>query len=177
MTVLMCVLFPLLAGAMYYFVWRSYRAYQNRPLPPPPAPQVVELGPITVPRSVVEALTTFTWQGAEHSPDIAARRRPDEPVAAPVADEVHSGTGEPESAGTSLAHDQIEPSANLYQTRFSQTQCSICIEDFVTGSSRVREMPCGHIFHPECIDQHLTQRGTRCPNCQQPVWSPAVETV
>lgn len=52
---------------------------------------------------------------------------------------------------------------------FSQTTCPICIDDFVAGESTVRELPCGHIFHPECIDTFLLQNSSLCPLCKTSV--------
>lgn len=43
--------------------------------------------------------------------------------------------------------------------------CPVCIEDF-TIKSKVRELPCQHIFHPECIDSWLTTRASSCPMCK-----------
>ncbi|PWY82878.1 RING finger domain protein [Aspergillus heteromorphus CBS 117.55] len=58
----------------------------------------------------------------------------------------------------------------------SQTMCAICLDDFVPGSSTVRELPCGHIFHPSCIDTSLTQSSSLCPLCKKSVlptgWMP-----
>ncbi|KGG51847.1 hypothetical protein DI09_25p70 [Mitosporidium daphniae] len=43
--------------------------------------------------------------------------------------------------------------------------CPICIEDF-SIKSKVRELPCQHIFHPECIDAWLVNRASSCPMCK-----------
>ncbi|KAH7020874.1 uncharacterized protein B0I36DRAFT_367355 [Microdochium trichocladiopsis] len=50
-----------------------------------------------------------------------------------------------------------EPSSPL--TRIS---CSICTDDFVEGV-RVRRLPCGHVFHPGCLDPWLRDRARTCP--------------
>jgi hypothetical protein len=52
---------------------------------------------------------------------------------------------------------------------FSQASCSICLEDFVPGSSLVRELPCTHIFHAECIDTFLSRESCLCPLCKMSV--------
>ncbi|KAL2802637.1 hypothetical protein BJX63DRAFT_105969 [Aspergillus granulosus] len=54
----------------------------------------------------------------------------------------------------------------------SQTTCAICLEDFVPASSTVRELPCGHIYHPECIDISLTRNSSLCPLCKKSVLPP-----
>ncbi|KAG8668131.1 hypothetical protein FPOAC1_007499 [Fusarium poae] len=43
--------------------------------------------------------------------------------------------------------------------------CSICTEDFVEGV-KLRMLPCGHLYHPQCIDQWLTDRSRTCPLCR-----------
>ncbi|KAL4989525.1 hypothetical protein BDW68DRAFT_67842 [Aspergillus falconensis] len=54
----------------------------------------------------------------------------------------------------------------------SQTTCAICLDDFIPASSTVRELPCGHIYHPECIDISLTQTSSLCPLCKKSVLAP-----
>ncbi|KAL4751274.1 hypothetical protein BDW72DRAFT_174052 [Aspergillus terricola var. indicus] len=53
-----------------------------------------------------------------------------------------------------------------------QTLCAICLDDFIPASSTVRELPCGHIYHPECIDVSLTQSSSLCPLCKKSVLGP-----
>ena len=38
-----------------------------------------------------------------------------------------------------------------------QEECAICLEVFVKGD-RVRELPCGHIFHMDEVDEWLIHR-------------------
>jgi hypothetical protein len=45
--------------------------------------------------------------------------------------------------------------------------CSICLEDYPEGM-QTRGLPCGHIFHTECIYQWLVSHNT-CPNCKRRV--------
>ncbi|EEA21630.1 RING finger domain protein, putative [Talaromyces marneffei ATCC 18224] len=52
---------------------------------------------------------------------------------------------------------------------FSQHTCAICLDDFVPAESLVRELPCMHIFHPECIDTFLARDASTCPVCKQNV--------
>merc|ERR1719189_963053 len=45
-------------------------------------------------------------------------------------------------------------------------RCSICLEDMGPGS-KIRTLPCLHLFHRRCIDKWLKQPGQlRCPVCQ-----------
>lgn len=63
---------------------------------------------------------------------------------------------------------------------FSQPTCAICLDDFVSNETVVRELPCGHIFHPECIDSFLRENSSLCPMCKKSVlprgFCPAVVT-
>ena len=52
------------------------------------------------------------------------------------------------------------------QSSFSQSTCPVCLDDFEPGQTQVRELPCRHIFHPECIDIFLRDRSSLCPLCK-----------
>ncbi|KXJ91549.1 hypothetical protein Micbo1qcDRAFT_66168 [Microdochium bolleyi] len=47
-----------------------------------------------------------------------------------------------------------------------QPCCQICIENFVSKKTVIRELTCGHIFHPECIDDFLSEISSLCPICK-----------
>jgi len=53
----------------------------------------------------------------------------------------------------------------------SQTlcECSICLDDFLPGQ-RVRQLPCGHVFHSTCIARWLVERNAVCPLCKLDVF-------
>lgn len=50
---------------------------------------------------------------------------------------------------------------------FTQPTCSICLDDFERNETIVRELPCSHIFHPECIDGFLRDNSSLCPMCKK----------
>ncbi|KAG0138175.1 hypothetical protein HOY82DRAFT_535093 [Tuber indicum] len=52
------------------------------------------------------------------------------------------------------------------QRGYSQSQCSICLDDFIPYSTAVRELPCLHVFHPDCIDPFLETQSSLCPLCK-----------
>ncbi|OKL59397.1 hypothetical protein UA08_05344 [Talaromyces atroroseus] len=62
---------------------------------------------------------------------------------------------------------------NQHRLTFSQRTCAICLDDFVPGTSLVRELPCTHIFHPECVDVFLMRDGSTCPVCKHNVLPPS----
>lgn len=52
---------------------------------------------------------------------------------------------------------------------FDQTSCSICLEDYESQRSIIRQLPCRHIYHVTCIDSFLLKRSSLCPLCKQSV--------
>lgn len=68
-------------------------------------------------------------------------------------------TGSIRSKRSSLA------GSDMTATNF-QPNCHICLARFEHRITIIRELPCGHIFHPECIDEFLTQNSSLCPMCK-----------
>ncbi|KAK0335295.1 hypothetical protein LTR02_012331 [Friedmanniomyces endolithicus] len=63
-------------------------------------------------------------------------------------------------------------STSYRPTALQQPTCAICLDDFVPASadsegSIVRELPCHHIFHPECVDTFLMDSSSLCPMCKR----------
>jgi len=56
---------------------------------------------------------------------------------------------------------------STWSTGPAGAQCVICVEDLTEGES-VRTLPCGHVYHQECIDLWL-QRSRLCPLCKRPI--------
>jgi hypothetical protein len=54
-----------------------------------------------------------------------------------------------------------------HEVSFYQPTCPICLDDFVPAETIVRELPCKHIFHPECIDPFLRANSSLCPMCKK----------
>ena len=58
----------------------------------------------------------------------------------------------------------VSPTLTLaYAT--ANVACSICTENFTDGQN-VRMLPCGHQFHPRCIDPWLLNRSYTCSMCR-----------
>merc|ERR1712187_570210 len=56
-----------------------------------------------------------------------------------------------------------------------ETSCSICLGDFEEGEL-LRELPCGHKFHGQCVDKWLEHHRT-CPLCIHDVQAPPPRSV
>ena len=45
--------------------------------------------------------------------------------------------------------------------------CTICLENFILGKTKVSHTPCNHIFHFSCLRNYIFQSGDiHCPNCK-----------
>ena len=75
----------------------------------------------------------------------------------------------PKETTTNLPSSPASPDPLPSQTFYSQSSCTICLEDFIPNEDKVRSLPCHHIYHPQCIDQHLSSRSSRCPVCMAQV--------
>ncbi|XP_055695257.1 E3 ubiquitin-protein ligase Iruka [Lutzomyia longipalpis] len=80
------------------------------------------------------------------------------------------GTGPPP-----LAREKIDeiPKGEICQEQVNtKLQCSVCLEDFQL-SETVRQLPCSHLYHENCIVPWLELHGT-CPICRKAL-SPEAE--
>lgn len=134
---------------------------------------------LTVPRSVIEKMTLFVYTCKE---DETARE------ATTVSHDRPASSQEIGTRGSSQPSDTNSRSANISETapglsnkdespkssiaaheymQHAQPTCPICLEDFESGSTIIRELPCGHIFHPDCIDSFLINNSSLCPMCKK----------
>lgn len=124
---------------------------------------------LTVPRHYLEKLPLYTYSG----PSEDVEKTPKHPAQAYniPSPTIHAETGmktaplsrRPSApSATSSANTSI-PSA------FSQPTCPICLDDFEPNETQVRELPCRHIFHPDCIDTFLLSNSSLCPMCKKSV--------
>ncbi|CAP93587.1 hypothetical protein NUH16_004376 [Penicillium rubens] len=144
--------------------------------------EALALNQMTVPQEVVNKMPLYTY--LEINPPAEPTLPQDNTSANPIdhdsGDKANSlppnennhtqdeaGIQKPEAA--MIKPGQNESRRSKYRLSHTQTTCAICLDDFVVGSSTVRELPCGHIFDPECIDPFLTRNCCLCPLCKKSV--------
>ena len=149
--VLAIVLFIIFATSfsMHIYQRRSRRALERRIRSGEVGIEDLGIRRLRVPQEAVNNLPTFIYVPDESNP-IPSDRSADPISQAP------SGSAIPASSIPDHAH-------------FSQFNCSICLDDFIPRETRVRALPCHHIYHPECIDKILLDSSSLCPLCKQRV--------
>ncbi|KAM1040095.1 hypothetical protein ACFX2I_029342 [Malus domestica] len=76
-----------------------------------------------------------------------------------------NGLGRPENPPASKSAVESMPVIQIADTHVgSDSHCAVCKEAFELGSE-AREMPCKHIYHPDCILPWLSMRNS-CPVCR-----------
>ena len=91
----------------------------------------------------------------------------------PVADS-SNGNGTTEVVPLTLLEPSTSNDVNSSQLphkflAYSQPLCTMCLENFVPRVTAIKELPCGHIFHPGCIERRLDCYSPDCPMCKQSV--------
>lgn len=182
-----------LAIAMIWMWWICRTGGVTRfVLGPPPTFPGTELRPLarrSIPRELLEAMPLYTWLGQRGSQEITASQEGRDANVAGLGTGGHgvrtdtneqqldleaaAGIQMPEPALVNREGDPAEPAPPFRQGPHGQVVCAICLEDFVAGSSQVRELTCGHLFDPACIDQYLLGWNVQCPVCRASVPVPA----
>ncbi|KAG2181928.1 hypothetical protein INT43_006853, partial [Umbelopsis isabellina] len=86
---------------------------------------------------------------------------------AEVSDKADTAAGEANDAEkqvTAAPGQEVLSATNIAQSQ-SDATCVICLDDFDVGE-KVRQLPCRHEFHCECIDPWLTIKSASCPLCK-----------
>ncbi|RFU25745.1 hypothetical protein B7463_g10591, partial [Scytalidium lignicola] len=141
---------------------------------------------LKVPLEVIERLPVYTYYSEHDSvsaglPDLAKQDsasavesnlniRPSSPGS--MEDKITSARALSQQSWPQTATDGAKSSDPILAHRFlpySQPTCPICLDEFQSGSTPIRELPCGHIYHPECIDSFLSNNSSLCPMCKKTV--------
>ncbi|KAF2664077.1 hypothetical protein BT63DRAFT_100458 [Microthyrium microscopicum] len=104
---------------------------------------------LTVPRFLLEQMPLYKYPVVEKDEEDRASRE--------TIERNESPNNEPK-VNTSPPH---------IKNIFTQPSCAICLDEFVPGESNVRELPCRHIFHSECVDTFLRENSSLCPLCKK----------
>ncbi|KAI9648594.1 Urease [Ciborinia camelliae] len=182
--IIMAVLAVMLAvtsGSMHYLQRSRRRALRRRVENGEVNLEALGIKRLTVPQDIIDRMPIFTYHfGGQELSDQGKSN---------IVERISSYEGlSAEENEISVCNDSISKvlspvfgPANLRDSSFStspleqrvvpfsQPTCPICLDDFKSGSTLIRELPCGHIFHPECIDPFLSNNSSLCPMCKKSV--------
>jgi hypothetical protein len=134
---------------------------------------------LTVPRIVIEKMPLFVYTCKEDetareatalSCDRLASSHGIERKESSQASDPNSRCANPSETAPGLSDKEESPKSSIAAHEYvqhAQPTCPICLEDFESGITTIRELPCGHIFHPECIDSFLSNNSSLCPMCKK----------
>ena len=137
---------------------------------------------LTVPQQILDRMPLYTY-GAGTAVQPNANLARDDSTGAHEGKMSTADTDRTGSRPTSSAENTTERPAPAsrpalgraeeahHPTLLHQPTCAICLDDYVLAGSEiegtvVRELPCQHIFHPECVDSFLRDSSSLCPLCK-----------
>lgn len=151
---------------MHLLLRRQRRALQRRVASGEVDLELLGVKRMNVPLDVLKKIPT-TLYTADGLPNTTSSTVV--PAEDPSADPTRGDSnGVPEAAATNGATN----TGNTSTSTLEQPTCSICLDDFIPMSSIVRQLPCRHIFHPECVDTFLLEHSSLCPVCKACVLPP-----
>ncbi|ORY15763.1 hypothetical protein BCR34DRAFT_558520 [Clohesyomyces aquaticus] len=126
---------------------------------------------LTVPRQYLEKLPTYTYtdglRNEESEKALSRQPSPTHNLPSPAIDAETGVKSLPLPRRTSAPDVPTLRDGAL--PTLSQPTCPICLDDFETNETQVRELPCRHIFHPDCVDTFLLSNSSLCPMCKTSV--------
>ncbi|KAK5170964.1 uncharacterized protein LTR77_004108 [Saxophila tyrrhenica] len=139
---------------------------------------------LTVPQEVLDRMPLYTYGTGAPVPQPSTAREasnPDNPTTStdPLPSVAEDKLSTSTASRPSSPDPNIRPTPALIRnhsyrpTPLQQPTCAICLDDFVPASEEtptgtiVRELPCHHIFHPECVDAFLRDSSSLCPMCKK----------
>lgn len=119
---------------------------------------------LTVPLTIIRGFPLYTYRYDPPKTSLAAS--PTSPREPQLREDTR---GEPSSPRgiVSLEKSLANPFSTSSIATDSQPLCAICLEHFQNRVTVIREIGCGHIFHPECIDEFLGEISSLCPICKE----------
>lgn len=107
----------------------------------------------------ITALATNDLESSlsEHHPTLVTLSHPSESVYSKTVD---MSVVQSSHLDSTISHEYL---------RYSQPTCPICLDDFISHQTVIRELHCGHIYHPDCVDGFLSKSSSLCPMCKKSV--------
>ncbi|KAF3764717.1 hypothetical protein M406DRAFT_91260 [Cryphonectria parasitica EP155] len=162
----------LVSCLMHYTQHRRRVSLQQRVMSGEVNLEAMNIKRVRVPIEHVEKFPLFTYNYEPKSTN-----PPTSPISSGLPELVRNrDDGEGADQSRPLSEKAVSPSQaarstitgltiNSVSTDY-QPRCMICEEDFENRITIIRELSCGHIYHPECIDEFLSENSSLCPQCK-----------
>lgn len=131
---------------------------------------------LTVPQHLLDEMPLFEYGSGRVLDEGKARTRQQssEKVARNiniVGEDTAKAQEAAHSASSSVSKVPTPAARPNFENHINQPTCAICLDDFATPTadspgSAVRQLPCHHIFHPDCVDNFLRENSSLCPMCK-----------
>lgn len=123
---------------------------------------------LTVSQQILDKLPIHTFYANNSDVSEKADQEPLGQAADGPSSAVSAGAGPKPPVLSRHSSAPTVPQSSM-STSWSQLTCPICMDDYEPNETQVRELPCHHIFHSECIDPFLLNHSSLCPMCKQTV--------
>jgi hypothetical protein len=185
--IIIAVLFLMLgitSGAMHLILRSRRKSLQRRVANGEVDLEALGIKRVTVPREHINRLPLFTYNLEEEKKVSPVPRTKKNSTLTTTVE--HDDASEGLSSGhvsqtqdlsaplspVSMIDDTVSSPGSAFTHKSlpdSQPTCPICLDNFESGTTTIRELPCGHIFHPDCIDTFLSNNSSLCPMCKKTV--------
>ena len=133
--------------------------------------EVLGIKRLTVPQELLDKMPLYTY-GTVRSEQTTPPPKHTEGIGKQLASSSDSRSSSP--APDARPSPAMVRAHSYRPTALDQPTCPICLDDFVAADpttnepgNTVRELPCHHIFHPECVDAFLRDNSSLCPMCKK----------
>ena len=134
--------------------------------------EMLGISRITVPQEMLDKIPTHIYicgeEDADRSESNTDRKGFSQPSIDSDLDDEKLTVSSPVGSNSFLSLPR-DGTAHPSTTTYSQPTCAICLDDFEPNSTTIRELPCSHIFHPDCVDSFLRDISSLCPLCKKSV--------
>ena len=174
-----------ITSATMHLVWRTRRkSLQRRVASGEVNLEALGIKRLTVPRAHINKLPLFTYNLEEESSfmPVPSRSKKNSTLTTTTVDHDDASEGLNRRSRSQDLPSSLPPVSTIGDTvsnpdsvlahkylPYLQPTCPICLDDFESGTTPIRELPCGHIFHPDCIDSFLSNNSSLCPMCKKSV--------
>ncbi|ESZ99044.1 hypothetical protein SBOR_0578 [Sclerotinia borealis F-4128] len=177
----LAVMLTVTSGSMHYLQRRRRQALRRRVENGEVNLETLGIKRLTVPQDIIDKMPIFTYNfdgkqfPVAHRDSTTIGQIPSDKGPLAEENEISICDDSTSKALSPVVIPDLEsPSLSISRLEqrvvpFSQPICPICLDDFESGNTPIRELPCGHIFHPECIDPFLSNNSSLCPMCKKSV--------